>query len=83
MTETAAATHTPGPWKLIEEGEGWWGVRTTDGQLGIGIFQSEANARLIAAAPALLAAAQDAAAHFEGTNAPLGVRLRAAIEAAT
>ncbi len=42
-----------------------------------------ANARLIAAAPDLLAACEAAAEHFRDTDAPLGEMLRAAIARAT
>lgn len=41
-----------------------------------------ANARLIAAAPALLAACRAAAEHFDGTDAPLGTVLRDALKLA-
>jgi len=42
-----------------------------------------ANARLIAAAPAMLEVLQQVADHFVGTDAPLGILAHAAIEQAT
>lgn len=45
--------------------------------------EAAANARLIAAAPDLLVVAKMVAKLFEGTDAPLGYRARAAIAKAT
>jgi hypothetical protein len=58
--------HTPGPWTYIDEGprevrlkRDHWAVGSLDSREGIAIvFRNEANACLIAAAPALLALAQ-------------------------
>lgn len=58
-------THTPGPWTLVGspscyeilgEGKGWGGVLARCVTAQHGVEQEEANARLIAAAPELLAA---------------------------
>lgn len=46
--------HTPGPWKAYEGRLGMWSIA---GELA-NIEMTEANARLIAAAPELLAAAK-------------------------
>jgi hypothetical protein len=54
--------HTPGPWKFWVANNGGAGVSTADGKAiaicatGLGGSASEANARLIAAAPELLKA---------------------------
>lgn len=46
--------HTPGPWR-VEKKHGLWAVHANDGNREY-LFQHEANARLIAAAPELLVA---------------------------
>lgn len=65
LHETNSATHTPGPWtaRVKRTGESWWVVAPRpNGQEGylaecVGRQEAnEANARLIAAAPDLLAA---------------------------
>lgn len=49
---------------------------------GYCIGQNEANANLIAAAPALYGVAEAVAAHFADTDSPLGIAARAALAAA-
>jgi hypothetical protein len=75
MTERGAK-HTPGPWNLV-----WWGnekypyplssLADNDGKwiARDGTVSSEANARLIAAAPDLLAACRAALGAFFNNNA--------------
>ena len=82
----AAAQHTPGPWYLNPRG---WVVQST-GDIVTRIECSnnkEADARLIAAAPDLLAAlyliATDPSAIYSGTNAHIGDIARSAIAKAT
>lgn len=75
--------HTPGPWTYAGTG-GHIGspdrLRVADvNSLEIDSDTRQANARLIAAAPDLLALAEAVAAHFGGTDAPLGAAARAAI----
>lgn len=65
------SNHTPGPWKIEdEEASGGWPIIASDGAdgyiyvaqcewIGDGDEQSKANARLIAAAPALLEACKE------------------------
>jgi hypothetical protein len=52
------STHTPGPWMVSEDGSGCGfhilSGNHWDGHLSIAKVDSEANARLIASAPALL-----------------------------
>ena len=82
------SAHTPGPWRLVREGDafdGYWNilaahqtarskfgpqVATVLGRLGHD-SESEANARLIAAAPRMLEALRAALARFE--SEPVGV----------
>ncbi len=61
-TETKAAppAHTPGPWELNDlsvesASEGKW-IACADSRMGNDLFEDQANARLIAAAPELLEA---------------------------
>ena len=81
--------HTPGPWTMHPTATG---AKIRDahtyfiagvGQRSVGYDETLANARLIAAAPELLALAERVAAHFDGTDAPLGEAARAVIHAAT
>lgn len=70
----ANAKHTPGPWNLV-----WWGNETYPYPLSIlanndgawvtrgGTVSSEANARLIAAAPAMLEALKAWVEELDGT----------------
>jgi hypothetical protein len=78
--------HTPGPWRVsgkatINAGRSWIASVSTSNR--------DANARLIAAAPDLLAAAQGALNYIENTESELGITLysgdwlRAAIAKAT
>ena len=69
------ATHTPGPWKLREDGEAnsWAVLGPNDNWLLSFLHNGEqlsekqrANARLIAAAPDLLAAAKRIVARIDG-----------------
>ena len=63
MPETAAATHTPAPWNAQLTMDGLWAIMGEQFRY-LPRRDAAANARLIAAAPALLAAAQDVdAAH--------------------
>ena len=100
-TTKAQAKHTPGPWRA----EGWRGmvVNAADGSTilampggsyGAGETELNANARLIAAAPAMLAALEDIAGRGPvlgyGSAGALLIRLagiqsiaRAALSAAT
>lgn len=87
-TQTGKAEHTPGPWITddLREYGGDIYVRPRDGIGNIAqVFASDADARLIAAAPALLAALRDLLALFEeidgGENddAPEFAAARAAI----
>ena len=55
------AKHTPGPWKAIVDPEGWELVASGRGQTIATFDCSESDARLIAAAPDLLAALEKAA----------------------
>jgi hypothetical protein len=82
--------HTPGPWKVAERegcyrsinGVAWYGlakvVTRMDGTER-DCKDGAANARLIAAAPDLLAACILAAAHHQGFHSVPGKALRAAI----
>ena len=93
-----SAQHTPGPWIAgDDEGSDYYLVGPHDGD-GI-VYQpvvklhSEANARLIAAAPEMLAALQAVLAEIEGPDRPhstdswlpshLAHQVRAAIAKAT
>ena len=60
-TEQQTAQHTPGPWRVLEQQytSGAWGVVSDDRNWPnqhVANIHGEANARLIAAAPDLLAA---------------------------
>jgi len=75
MTTTKTAQHTPGPWQVHKTNASRFGIRSGQDSLAdvwamIGspvlmdrAHEGEANARLIAAAPDLLAALQLIAAH--------------------
>ena len=89
-------SHTPGPWSAVSCRVGWYIASAPDGAIVVdtgdaegryGPIESEANARLIAAAPELLAALQAIA---EGCSFPeddvqraIRDRARAAIAKAT
>ena len=70
--------HTPGPWGYCEvkKGSGWWHIIAARGDVGLGMFakppevrdHGEANARLIAASPDLLAACKEALADAEAKH---------------
>ncbi len=93
------STHTTGPWMHTATGSVMSGkysqpfgvVEAGKPNLICGCFGdvaggrgvAEANARLMAAAPDLLALAQAVADNFYGQTAPLGVMARAAIAKAT
>lgn len=74
---------TEGPWRLSHEADGTY-IRSASGGL-IARMESgsqpmrDANGVVIAAAPDLLAVVERCAAHFEGTDAPLGIAARAAL----
>ncbi len=68
--------HTPGPWMADDGGSGYWGIFQEDDSDGIAFLteesgrrlrpaQAEANARLIAAAPDLLAKCEKIVAWLE------------------
>ena len=86
------AGHTPGPWKVFEpiargedlDVEIYSDEQEYIGAVGIerGINNAMANARLIAAAPDLLAFAE-ATAHTFGADTMIGKEARAAIAKAT
>lgn len=74
------SAHTPGPWWL--DNNPYAHIRSESGCVWADDFKPSANARLICAAPDLLALAHAVAKHFDGTDAPLGIQARAAINAA-
>ena len=84
------ADHTPGPWTGIHP-QTIYRLHGEDDSIIADVYESEANARLIAAAPDLLAALQDTVQVFEGldraselheTLYPVLANLRTAIAAA-
>lgn len=84
--------HTPGPWNAHKSGNGApsWAVTIETGELIVGGYNlrdQEANARLIAAAPELLAVCEElavCAAYWSEYDVPLGIadRMTAAIDKA-
>lgn len=75
MSTTTKGTHTPGPWR-IDRPLGYWAIgpnpHADDGQV-LRLYtkpygEDEANARLIAASPDLLAACKELASRFEKTG---------------
>lgn len=82
-------THTPGPWRVDRTGPNDAAIRSKHFHVALvtsGLDDDEvnqpiftANAHLIAAAPDLLAVVRAVAAHFDGTDAPLGAAARAAV----
>ena len=78
--------HTPGPWKIVREGSSepspaiilakYLRVIVDHGE---DFGDPSHDARLIAAAPDLLALAVSVAEHFTDTDAPLGIQARTAI----
>jgi hypothetical protein len=75
--------HTPGPWRLDDIGGDDYNAIAggEDGSIIASTWGGThpANARLIAAAPELYEIAKRTAAHFEDTDAPLGIAARAAL----
>lgn len=74
-TTTSAAQHTPGPWtcdpvteRVLQKTYGTFRV-FSGGEEGMPVQRTEANARLIAAAPDLLAACQEALALLNNPDA--------------
>lgn len=70
--------HIPGPWSCCQESidPEWWIVTIRGGLIVANVnahFRQEANARLIAAAPDLLAALQDCAEALELARDKLGM----------
>jgi len=66
--DTKNKTHTPGPWKAryiphYGSGDVWCVDWSADQEEVVEICHGEANARLIAAAPAMLAALKEAKRH--------------------
>ncbi len=88
MNAKTNGAHTPGPWRIDPYGLGvvvgpdGFSIQTSGPDCIVGDESSYANARLIAAAPELLAIALSVAAHFEGTDSPLGLAAAAAIQKA-
>lgn len=89
MTDTQ---HTPGPWRAewVPKGQRPWVGRIAEGRwaalaCGKTDEEAEANARLIAAAPELLAALQAVADYWAGGDVPADIdaAMRAAIAKAT
>jgi hypothetical protein len=81
MSETTIK-HTPGPWEAKKVAVLQWSVWRVERRiwerpivnLHHGVAdEREGNARLIAAAPDMFAVLQRIAAHFENTDAPLGL----------
>lgn len=79
-------THTTGPWKATTSDGGYWWIERAEGHRAIGCLiswpESEANARLIAAAPDLLFALGALLDLHEGggeTTSPTCAIARAAI----
>ena len=73
MSQPRTAQHTPGPWKLVYEAgknnqpaivKGNKGIASVLGYFDGARWDCEANARLIAAAPALLKAVKEMAKDF-------------------
>lgn len=65
--------HTPGPWGVTITGPGLLGIEGDDGALVAGVHGgNDANARLIAAAPDLLAALEAATYALQGVQEFLG-----------
>lgn len=82
-TPAARTGYTPGPWKIkrsgcISDSNGDL-IATTGYRVAVGSDEDDFNARLIAAAPELLALARRVAEAFDGTDAPLGIQARAVI----
>lgn len=83
--------HTPGPWEYIPGEEPAFLPRVQRGiegefvVMGLSRYREEADARLIAAAPDLLEALQDALCALEccGKDYPAASKARAAIAKAT
>lgn len=84
--EKTAASHTPGPWSLLPVGNNRRLIDPGIGEVyGLG-RTPDANARLIAAAPDLLAALNALAAwadHMGGWDSPAWEQAEAAIAKAT
>ena len=86
----AQAQHTPGPWRLnagnetLVMGSNQRPIARAEcgGIAGIGLAEAEANARLIAAAPDLLAALEEMAAVFGWQSPNANPTVDAAIAAA-
>ncbi len=76
--------HTPGPWELSRDAVPDWHTQITvyteaTGTRVATVFEREANAHLIAAAPELLAACEAALDRDDVADCELGDMLRAAI----
>lgn len=85
------AANTPAPWEVVKEsGGGTWAVFGPGRDEVIGhlldIMPEDvvaANAKLIQAAPDLLAACRMAAEFWAATDSPIGAMCRAAVDKAT
>ena len=93
--------HTPGPWKTEKDAYGRWSIDAQDGsdwiartvpmcdlRTHMAMFDTEANARLIAASPTMLAVLQEleeSAGYWSEYDVPLGIvdRIRQVIKDAT
>jgi hypothetical protein len=74
-------THTPGPWRVVDEGFGW-NVRSDKGCVFARDYAPEANANLIEAAPDMLAQLRNALDCWECENMltdAMVAKMRAAI----
>ena len=83
MTNTQ---HTPGPWAIEPDALGESSIVTDNGGTIADVYgRNPANARLIAAAPDLLAALQAVADYWAGGDVPADIdaAMRAAIAKAT
>jgi type VI protein secretion system component VasF len=64
-------SHTPAPWELRQSANGYWFIDHEQGDEGYTLTKlecGERDARLIAAAPELLAALQNVAACFDAND---------------
>jgi hypothetical protein len=90
--EVGDGVGTPGPWAAYRSGDTWH-IRSVTAEVGIAsvppsepgkvVRTDAADARLIAAAPDLLAACELALPHHQGGHSAVGAALRVAIAKAT
>jgi hypothetical protein len=74
-SSSPAGKHTPGPWTVGEDGDIYAGGACVAQVVGApdGVAEAEANGRLIASAPALLAALEVADDFMNGPKPPAGI----------